>query len=202
MKTRLNLYTEAFRPAPLRLGRLAMLAAIGFLVFVISAQGAWLQWRNRDLTAQHQSLQAEAEQLETRMLALSKRVDERTEDQALLLAIERESRTVNGKRQLIAHLGNGPLLVENRFSILMQALSENHLEGLWLTRVRAEGQHLILDGRSLSEELVPRWIRRLSQQKGFHGKQFGLLELRQPEQTRNNGLMFHLSTRLKESGNG
>lgn len=202
MKTRVNLYTEAFRPAPLRLGRLAMLASIAFLVLAIGAHGALLQWRNRDLSAQYQLLQAEGEQLEARMLALSKRLEQRTEDQALLLAIERESRSVNGKRQLIAYLGSGQLLVENRFSILMQALSENHLEGLWLTRVRAEGQHLMLDGRSLSEELVPRWIRQLSQQKGFHGRQFGQLEMRQPEAARNDGLQFHLSTRLEESGNG
>lgn len=138
------------------------------------------------------------------MIEISKKIGARAENQALLLAISEAIKSVSGKRQLIQRLNNSPLLADTRFSHFMQGLSSSHVEGLWLTRVRADGTNLILDGRSLSEDLVPRWIHQLSTRPEFSGRKFGVLELLRSQDEAADHLDFHLSTRLKreEAENG
>ena len=204
MKVRLNLYTHRFRPRRLLLDRRLLVGILGLTILLSGIGGAWLQRVNVELSAEHRrSSQRQAEQ-EARMLALSTRLSGRSENQTLLQDIAEHTRVVAGKRHLLAQLTERLSLADARFSRYLQGLSESHVQGLWLTRVRAQGGDLILDGRSLSEQLLPQWIQQLSSQTDFRGKRFGLLELSRSTDSEQAPLDFHLSTRLQrdEQGDG
>lgn len=204
MKTRLNLYTAQFRSHSQLVDRrmLGYAAAMALLLLVVT--GSWLSWANSGLDAEYQALAREQASLQSRMLEMSKKIEARAENQTLLLAISETMKAVSGKRQLLKRLNNSQLLADTRFSHFMQGLSGSHVEGLWLTRVRADGANLILDGRSLSEDLVPKWIHQLSMRPEFNGRKFGILELLRSQDEAADHLDFHLSTRLQreEEENG
>ncbi len=196
MKYRLNLYAERFRPKRILLNRWVLASSVGLFTLLSIVGGAGLSRVNYSLTEQHRLLSVQQMQLQTRMLELSKRVQARSENELLHEAIAEQTRDIASKRQMLNHLIDSPLLTEIRFSQFMQGLSNSHVQGLWLTRVRADGNNLILDGSSLSEELVPQWIHRLSSQADFRGKTFSALELTRPQDSPMPHLDFHLSTQL------
>jgi len=203
MKYWINLYTSRFRPRHLVLERRALVVCVALSALMVVFSGVWLGRVNLTLADEHQSLTSGQAELEARMLGLSSSLEKRKENGDLLLSVAQEMRVVTGKRQLIKQLA-GRLLLDVGFSHYMRGLSQSHVDGLWLTRVRADGSNLILDGSSLSEDLLPQWIQQLSTQADFQGKNFGLLELSRQKDAATPQLDFHLSTQLKreEKGNG
>jgi Tfp pilus assembly protein PilN len=196
MKYRLNLYTEQFRPRRIGFNRWLFGVSLVSVALLLIAGGVGLHLANRGLVEQHRQLSDQQAKLQARMLMLSKQMQANTPDQALLDAIVEITDEIASKRQMLEYLDRSPLLTETRFSHFMQGLSNSHVQGLWLTRVRAEGNNLMLDGRSLSEELLPQWISRLSSQTNFRGKKFNALELNRPQDNLTSQLDFHLSTQV------
>jgi Tfp pilus assembly protein PilN len=199
MKYRLNLYTERFRPKRLLLNRWSLGAGVGLLVLVVLAGGFAMGLGNSELEQRQQGLAGRQDELQTRLLNMSRQLEGNRRGQALQDAIAVQSQAIAGKQRILEHLANSPLLTESRFSQLMLGLSNSHVQGLWLTRVRADGNNMELDGSSLSEELVPQWLRRLSTQTDFRGRKFGALELTRPEDGSMTRLDFHLSTELEQA---
>ncbi len=204
MKYRLNLYTGRFRPKHLLLERRALIGCVGLVVLMVIVSGVWLGRINLTLAEEHRVVTTRQAELEARMLGLSGSMEGRSENGDLLNSVAGEQRVVRGKRALIKQLADRLLLADVHFSRYMRGLSKSHVKGLWLTRVRADGSNLILDGSSLSEDLLPQWIQQLSTQADFHGKHFGLLELSRQKDAATPQLDFHLSTQLtrEEKGNG
>ena len=204
MKLRLNLYTHRFQSRRLLLDRRLLLSSVALVGLVVLVGGLWMTRINQTLAVEHQRLLDRQTDLEARMLGLSSNLESHNGNEGLLGRISEEQRVVNGKRQLINRLAEDLLLTEVRFSSYLRGLSESHVQGLWLTRIQAESGHLILDGRSLSEELVPQWIQQLSKQTDFRGKHFGILELSRQKDGTPPHLDFHLSTQLQrnEQNNG
>lgn len=196
MKYRLNLYVERFRPIRILLNRWVFGVSLGLCTLLSILGWGGMNRLNHSLAERYRSLSSQQAQLQTRMLELSKKVQAGSDNKALQTAIVEQTRDIASKRQLLDHLTGSPLLTEIRFSQFMQGLSNSHVQGLWLTRVRADGNNLILDGSSLSEELVPQWIQQLSSQTDFRGKKFGALELTRPQDSSMPHLDFHLSTQL------
>jgi hypothetical protein len=200
MKYRINLYTESFRSKSHFLGSRALaLSGIAALALVLLG-GAVLQLNNRGLERQVRAMGAEKDQLQQRLLELSARVRQRIESPAIHSALHEALSAIEDKRRLYAHLDDCQSLADTRFSVVMRALSRSQVQGLWLTRVRATGAHLLLNGSSLSEELVPQWIHKLSLQKDFNGKRFSFLELSHRQDEGTGHLDFSLSTKLEQEG--
>jgi Tfp pilus assembly protein PilN len=199
MKYRLNLYTERFRPKRLLLNRWSLGACVGLLILALLAGGFAAGFGNSRLAQRQQTLAGRQDELQSRLLSLTKQLEGNNRKQALQEAITAQSQAIAGKQHLLEHLSNSPFLTETRFSQFMQGLSDSHIQGLWLTRVRADGNNLELDGSSLSEELLPQWLHRLSTQTDFRGRKFGALELTRPKDGPVSRLDFHLSTELQQA---
>ncbi len=202
MKVRLNLYTSRFRPRRLLLDRRMLAVSLGLTVCLLIISGVWLHGVSRNLEAEYTVATDRQTELETRMIELSGHLEGRGENPQLRQSIAEALRRVGGKRQLIKALSERMLLVDVRFSRYMQGLSKSHVEGLWLTRVRAQGSDLTLNGSSLSEDLLPQWLQQLSSQADFRGKNFGFLELSRQKDGQTPYLDFHLSTQLTRDGKG
>jgi Tfp pilus assembly protein PilN len=200
MKYRINLYTESFRPKSQVLGPPTLLLSVAAALVLVLLSGMVLQQTNQGLEQQVQALEVENGQLQQGMLELAARLEKLAEDPAMREALRDAHSAIEGKRQLLAHLDASQSLEETRFSAVMHALARSQVKGLWLTRVRAAGEHLLLNGSSLSEELVPQWIGALSRQENFDGKKFSYLELSRAEDENAGHLDFSLSTRLEQEG--
>jgi len=58
------------------------------------------------------------------------------------------------------------------FSPQFIGLARQRINGLWLTRIELSGAQLALQGVALSEELIPRYLRRLGGEEVFAGTSF------------------------------
>ncbi|MGD8933116.1 MAG: PilN domain-containing protein [Chromatiales bacterium] len=199
MKYRLNLYTERFRPRQILLNRWLLCASVGLLFMTLLVAGFALGMSNAELAQRYHSSRDSQETLQSRLVSLSRQIDGDARKQVLRDKIAAQSRAIAGKQRVLEQLADRPLLTESRFSQFMQGLSNSHVQGLWLTRVRADGNNLELNGSSLSEELLPQWLRRLSRQTDFRGRKFGALELIRPPDSQMSRLDFHLSTELQQA---
>ena len=179
-----------------------LLGTASLLALLVIVSGIWLSRANHELAAAHRLASTQQTQTESQLVELSSQLSARGQNGDLLRIIAEESRAVNAKRDLIKQLTQQLLLADTRFSRYMRGLSNSHIQGLWLTRLRADGGNLILDGCSLSEELLPQWIHQLSLQSDFRGKEFGLLELSREKDAQTPHLDFHLSTQLKREAEG
>jgi MSHA biogenesis protein MshI len=78
------------------------------------------------------------------------------------------------------------------FSPQFIGLARQRLNGLWLTRIELSGGQLALQGVALSEELIPRYLRRLGAEGVFAGTAFQQASLERAAES--DELRFELRT--------
>ena len=199
----INLYQPIFRKQKKVFTAVAMLQVTGFILLMLAALYAYNWWQlqpfERELakaTDQHKRLQQQVENLRAKVKTESK-------SQLLEDEVKKLRRELEQKRQVYTMLKEGRFGNQSGFSSLWAGLARQHIDGLWLTGVRFEngGKKLVLNGRTVSAELVPVYIQNLSKEEAFSGISFNLLELsRDPENP--SIIRFNLGTSQDGGRNG
>lgn len=88
------------------------------------------------------------------------------------------------------------------FSHLLGGLARQDVESIWLQRIRfaSGGEDIEIEGRSLTPEAIPRYLRRLGRDSGFEDRRFRTFLLERPD-GRERTVAFRLST-LDDSQDG
>ncbi len=198
MNQQINLYR------PPQSTRVAFSATTSTLIFLLSTLlMAAIYGYNRYALQQMESQLAVLEQAQSRLAQQFDRARETLavpepspQLQAQLRSMEGELRSKRQFQQLLAGLQSQQRLP---FSGLLLGLTEQTVDGLWLTRIQASTQarQLRLEGEALQGVLVPRYLQRLGAAAGFQRARFDELQLRESAQ----GLSFQLSARL-QAGDG
>ena len=81
------------------------------------------------------------------------------------------------KAQALAALALREVDSSGGFSPQFIGLARQRVNGLWLTRIELSGQQIALQGVALSEELIPRYLRRLGGEQVFTGTAFEQAQL-------------------------
>ena len=91
---------------------------------------------------------------------------------------------VNAQRELLDILKSGALGNTSGYSEYMRAFARQTIAGLWLTgfSITGDAAQLSMPGGALNPELVPAYIKRLSQEKIMRGKAFAAMQMRQHKQ--------------------
>jgi Tfp pilus assembly protein PilN len=76
------------------------------------------------------------------------------------------------KAQALAALASREVATTTGFSPQFIALARQQLNGVWLTRIELAGAHITLQGGTESEDLLPRYLRRLGGEEVFAGTSF------------------------------
>ena len=100
--------------------------------------------------------------------------------------------------QALAALSNREVATTAGFSPQFIGLARQRLNGLWLTRIELSGAHVTLQGVALSEELIPRYLRRLGAEEVFAGTAFQQARLERAGE--GGGLRFELRTQPAAGG--
>lgn len=99
-------------------------------------------------------------------------------------ALEAEMGTLTQERdrkaQALAALALREVDSSGGFSPQFIGLARQRVNGLWLTRIELSGQQIALQGVALSEELIPRYLRRLGGENVFAGTAFEQAQLERP----------------------
>lgn len=183
MNQQVNLLAPIFRKRQTVLsGRLAVLlcAVIVAVLGVLQVISVW----------QVSSLEREQTRLEVRRTSATQQLNQLAEQikaggKSQELVAERDllASELAHKRNALAALSRSELGNTTGFSPQFMGLARQRLSGLWLTRIdlASGGRRLELQGITLSEDLLPRYLALLGTEQIFKGIRFGHAQLSRPD---------------------
>ena len=182
MSQQINLYQPIFRKEEKKFSTVAMLQAMGLVVFGVVAIYAYTWW-------QVGALKSELKRAEQQHAATTKRLAEATEkfgQRAGKSSLDSEITRMEGeivvKQRIQEILQRGVFSNTHGFSDYFVSFSRQHIPGVWLTGFDITGaaEQMMLAGRSTNPELVPRYMQKLSAEKTLSGIEFRVFQMNRP----------------------
>lgn len=179
MSQQVNLYQPILRSQPKVFSALTILQFGGLLLLGLSLIYGYARWQDAKLSHDVTSLQAQQDALLKRIEEFSTRYPVKQKNPGL----ERQQAGLiadrSGKARALEVLSGGVFGNTQGFSGYLEALARRHVEGVWLTGVTisAGGEQLGLTGSTLDAQLVPRYLRQLSAESAFKGREFKTFQM-------------------------
>jgi hypothetical protein len=178
----INLFNPIFLKQKKYFSALTMAQALGLILAGSLAFYSFASYRTNMLGKQAAEFSKRLASEEARYVSASTRLVPRQKSKQVESDVATAEEQLRARRGVMEILQSGKLGNTKGFSEYMRAFSRQIVNGLWLTEfsVDANGNDMMLTGRTLQPELVPTYIRRLSQESVMQGKTFAVLEMHQP----------------------
>lgn len=174
MNQQINLLAPIFRKRQTLLSaRLAMLLCV-MVVAVLGVLHLTTVWQVAALSSEQADLRQRRDSDTARLNELAAQLSGEARSQELISERDRLAEEVESKSQALAALSRSELGNTLGFSPHFIGLARQRLNGLWLTRISLKkgGRSLELNGVTLSEQLLPRYLQLLGDEPVFNGTQF------------------------------
>lgn len=186
MKHSINLYLDELKPKREPLGLALLLASWGGAVLMVLLWQLWLA-SEASATGQRQQLaNTQVAQLRQQVELMTLQLQQRQPSVQLTAQQQQLQAEVAVKTRLRSRLKDSEVLKRRNFSQLMQELSDNHHQDLWLKQISLDRETLVLSGYAKRSEAVPSWVQQLQQISRDGRYQFSALELSRDEHQRLN----------------
>lgn len=175
----INLVNPALRKRREPFSARVLAAALGALFVMLAGAHIYAKLRADAKQAELQQLQAQLKTEQERLGGAEKAVAEAKPDVRLRAEIESLREALKARQAAMAVLAQGALGDTEGFSGQFRAFARQSMEGLWLTgfALSGAGRDMHIQGRALSAEKVPVYIRRLNSEAVFQGKSFAALAI-------------------------
>lgn len=152
----------------------AMAVAVLLLLLVLIERQA--DQLMNEARAAEDALQSE----QARLAAFKQQLAALQPDARLAQELAQAEQMLAQRKEIVATLKGGAIGKTEGFSEYMRAFARQSVNGLWLTgfSISAGGNELEINGRTLSPESVPSYIRRLNGEKVVSGRSFAALDMR------------------------
>lgn len=184
MSQQINLYNPIFLKQKKIFSAATMAQALVAILVGAAAFAAFANYQVRHLAAEIERGEARVKAEEARVARVSGEFAARTRSAELEADIKRNEAELKARENIIALLAGGALGATldqgGGVSAYLRALARQNLEGLWLTGFELAGKEMTLSGRALRGDLLPEYLRRLGREKVMQGRQFAVLDMREP----------------------
>lgn len=199
----INLYQPIFRKEKKVFSAVAMLQVTALVLLILTALYAYSWWQLQPFEGEIDRIAAERQRLNRQIDNMQAEVAANAKSKLLENELARIKTELANKRKIRTVLSEGSFGNQTGFSSIWEGLARQHVTGLWLTHIRVEngGRRLVLSGRTISAELVPIYIQKLSDEAAFSDISFNMLELRRDEDDPSI-LRFNLGTSEDDSRRG
>jgi hypothetical protein len=185
MSQQINLYNPIFLKQRKIFSAATMAQALVVIVAAALAFAAFAHYQVRHLADEVQRGEARLKAEEARFARLSSEFGARTKSAELEADMKRAEAELKGRESVVALLESGALGATldqgGGVSSYLRALARQTLDGLWLTGFELAGEDMMLTGRALRGDLLPEYLRRLGREQVMQGRQFALLDMREPK---------------------
>lgn len=192
MKQQVNLLAPMYRKqralfsARVSIGICLLVSVALTLIYFITV------WRASVVANEYNRLVATRDTATRRVNELAAQLQGKTGDPAAEAEVEALATERERKAQALATLALREADSTVGFSPQFIGLARQRINGLWLTKIEMSGSELALQGVALSEELIPRYLRRLGSESVFAGTAFQ--EARLERSAEGSDLRFELRT--------
>lgn len=181
MSQQINLYNPILLRQKKYFSAVTMAQALGVLLLGLLAFYGYARYQVASLQTATEQSAKRLENAQARVGRLAQQFSPRTKSAELEQRIEKTEAEIKGLAQAQQALKQSGLLDSSGFSPYFKALARQIVDGLWLTEFTVGGGEMRISGRALQAQLVPTYIRRLGAEPVLQGRQFSMLEMRQPE---------------------
>jgi len=182
MSQQINLFNPLFRKGEFSWTSAdAMLYGLGAVVVLMGLYAIFVGYRLHVVQREAQTVAQQYQEATTRRDELQAALAQHKPDAQLAAEIAALEARLTARQQIAEILKNGTLGTTGGFSEYMRAFSRQTVNGLWLTGFDIGGDTLVLDGRTLTPDLLPAYLERLNQEPVLEGKQFAALRISRPK---------------------
>lgn len=191
----INLYQPMFRQQKKIFSAVTMLQICGFFLVVLGAAYGYNVHGLSPFRAELVRTTSEFDRIAKHIEKLRAVQPGQADVRLMEREIERLNQEVEDGRRLREALAKGSFGNTTGFSGYFEALARGHVDGAWLTgiAIKQGGGQLNLSGKSIDPELVPLYLRRLSEAPVFQKRGFNVLELERSEED-NHLVTFNIGT--------
>lgn len=197
MRQQVNLLAPIFRKQPTLFSARVTLAICALVVAMLALIYGATAWRGAALASEQVRLEKQREVATRRLNELAAQLQGRGRNESLAAELAALTQERDRKAQAVTALARSELANTTGFSPQFLGLARQRLHGLWLTHVAvsASGGQMALEGVTLSEELIPRYLKKLGAEPVFAGTEFGHARLQRVHED-GNQIQFQLRTVL------
>lgn len=179
----INLYDERFREKKILLS--AAQAASVFLILLLGV-GGWSYFIQTNLDQARQEnliIKASRQNLVNELNAASAELARLLADSRIDAKITDVSREIGARKKVLAFVSANQFGSGQGFSSYLVALSELHVENVWLDEISLAENYIKIRGSALSAELIPEYFGRFSEQSIFRGNRFNIFKVDRKQET-------------------
>ncbi len=181
MSQQINLFNPLFRKLEFSWTSAdAMLYGVAALVALTALYSGYLNYRLNRVQREAQAVEQQFNDMTSRRDQLQTALAQRKPNQQLADEVAALEAKLKARQQIVEILQSGALGTTSGFSEYMRAFSRQTVNGLWLTGFDITNHDLVIEGRTLSPDLLPDYLQRLNQEPALQGKQFAALHISRP----------------------
>lgn len=182
MSQQINLCNPLFRKQKKYFSAITMIQALGLILLGVFLFYGYLDYQTRSLAGQDKQMAQLQDNTKRQLGELASRVGSRKPSQLLADHVAQAEQTVHTEQSVLNILQHGELGNQTGFSPYFAALSQQTVNGLWLTGFDITGMadQVEIDGRALQPELVAKLIQQLKNEPVFAGVHYTRLDIRRP----------------------
>lgn len=181
MKTRVNLYTQAFKPKKERFTLAQELVIIVSALLLMLTLTVLSENDISDSTAKVSNAKQQAAVLESEVDVLSDKVARHVQNPALAQQLELLKTRLKYRDELLVQLSKLAEVQSSGFAILMSDLARQRDKDIRLNQIRLAGSSMTLQGIARNHDAIPRWIGKFSAGKSLQGREFSQLNISRNE---------------------
>jgi hypothetical protein len=179
----INLYDKRFREKKILLS--AAQAASVFLILLLGVVG-WSYFIQTNLDQARQEnliIKASRQKLVNELNAASAELARLLADSRIDAKITGVSREISARKRVLAFVRANQFGSGQGFSSHLVALSELHVDNVWLDEISLAENYIKIRGSALSAELIPEYFGRFSEQSIFRGNRFNIFKVERKQDT-------------------
>lgn len=181
MKTRVNLYTQAFRPKKERVTLTQALVAIASSLLLMLTFTLLSEHKNEVLAQQVNLGKARVMKLEGEVSVLSAQVARHVQNPALEQQLVLLNIRLQYRDELLVQLATLTQVQSSGFALLMADLAQQRDKDIRLNQIYLAGNNMTLTGIARNHDAIPRWISKFSAGKSLRDREFSQLNITRNE---------------------
>ena len=178
-----NLYQDRFHEKKLLFSAQQILSVL-VIILLGGAYGSYLIQSNLNIANRdNYSIKQSQNKITNELNAANAELAMLLADRRMDLEITGLSREVGARKKVLAFVSANQFGSGQGFSSYLLALSNLHVENVWLNEISLADNYLKIRGSALSADLVPLYFGRFSQESVFRGNRFNIFQLERNEAT-------------------
>lgn len=182
----------------------ALIQICGIVIVALAALYAYGAWHNGLISKELSGLKKQHDERIAMLERISREASKRANDTSVEEEVARLEAELGAERYLMSLLSNekagkkiaGMAGKDLGFSQYLEVFSRRVVQGMWINQfsVYGGGEHLLIKGGALSADLLPEFLRGLSEEPLLNGMEFTVLQMRR-DKTRSQWIEFVLSSK-------